>query len=228
VIKDTVQLFYPRVCAVCTKHRPPAGSSICLSCDAELPFALVPEGTQPVEKAFWGRLPLKDAYAWLRFRRDNHARELLHSIKYGGDPELGREVGRRFGRALRELIRAEDRPQALIPVPLHPKKLRARGYNQAAEVARGMGEVLEVEVCEEALIRKHHRSSLTRLSRTDRWEQISNNYAVGTLPSGLSSAMLVDDVITTGATLEVCGKVLIDHGIEQLSVAAVAYAERMF
>lgn len=91
-----------------------------------------------------------------------------------------------------------------------------------------MGEVLEVEVCEEALIRKHHRSSLTRLSRTDRWEQISNNYAVGTLPSGLSSAMLVDDVITTGATLEVCGKVLIDHGIEQLSVAAVAYAERMF
>lgn len=228
MIRDTVQLFYPKLCVVCSRNRPPIDSSICLECDAQLPIAIVPTGTQPVEKAFWGRLPLEGAYAWLRFRRDNHARNLLHSIKYGGDPKLGKEVGRRFGRALHQLLPEDQRPQALIPVPLHPKKLRVRGYNQAAQVAYGMSEVLKIEVVESALVRVRHRSSLTRLSRTDRWEQIRNNYRIGELPDGLNAAMLVDDVITTGATLEVCGEVLMNHGIEKLSVAAVAYAERMF
>ncbi len=190
---------------------------------------LVPDGIQPVEKAFWGRVELEAAYAWLRFRRENLARPLLHRVKYGGDPEIAREAGQRFAASLQQLKRTVKVPDALIPVPLHPRKLRSRGYNQAAEICRGMASVLNCRVAEDTLVRVMHRSSLTKLSRMDRWEQLKSNYMANRKACiGLKRVWLVDDVITTGATLEVCSSLLKDEGVEYVSVAALAYAERMF
>lgn len=221
-------MFFPQLCAACGEAVPPLGHPLCLRCELELPLALVPRGPQPVEKAFWGRLPLTTAHAWLRFRRDNRARQLLHNLKYGGDPRLVREMGRLFARAM---LKTEHGPlpEVLIPVPLHPKKLRTRGYNQAEMIALGLGDVLGRPVLPGALERIEHRASLTKLSRVERWEQIKSNYRCrsGDL-SGIVHAGLVDDVITTGATLEVCGGLLLEHGTQKLSLAALAYAEQMF
>lgn len=152
----------------------------------------------------------------------------MHALKYGGDPQLVRAIGRRFGRDLLKIAPA-NLPDVLVPVPLHPKKLRIRGYNQAEMIALGMSDVLGIEVDAGLLKRVHHRSSLTRLTRTERYKQIKTGYALDTrrrVPQ--KHLCLVDDVITTGATLEVCGTLLLEGGAPYLSVASLAYAEKMF
>jgi ComF family protein len=228
MVKEVIQLFFPKVCVSCSLEVPPPKQSMCLNCELDLPRALLPFGPQFVEKVFWGRLPLTGAYAWLRFRKDNRARDLLHNLKYGGDPALVREMGRRFAL---DLIKIETRvhPDFLVPVPLHPKKLKVRGYNQAEMIALGMADVLQVPVVNDLLERVEHRASLTKLGRTDRWEQIRSGYR--RTDHGKSTNQhfcLVDDVITTGATVEACGSLLLEDGSNYLSIASLAYAERLF
>lgn len=228
MVKEVIQLFFPKVCVSCSLEVPPPRRSICLNCEMDLPRALLPVGPQFVEKVFWGRLPLVGAYAWLRFRKDNRARDLLHNLKYGGDPELVREMGRRFAL---ELVKIETHvhPDVLVPVPLHPKKLKVRGYNQAELIALGMADVLRVPVVNNLLERVEHRTSLTKLGRTDRWEQIQTGYRRTNLQSHKAQHFcLVDDVITTGATIEACGSLLLEEGSNYLSIASLAYAERLF
>jgi ComF family protein len=228
MIKNLVHLFYPDLCVACGMEVAPEGSPICLRCEVDLPLALMPTGGQFVERVFWGRLPLTAAWAWLRFRKDNRARELMHALKYGGNPKLVRAVGRRFGRDLERLPDVQL-PEVLVPIPLHPKKLRQRGYNQAEMIALGMSDVLQIPIEPRMLVRVVHRSSLTRLSRVDRYEQIRTGYGVRPASQHLRSHVcLVDDVITTGATIEVCGSLLLETGVPYLSVASLAYAEKMF
>lgn len=228
MVKLLVDLFFPPLCVVCCQRAPARHDEyLCLHCEIELPRAIRPTGEQAIAKAFWGRVPLTSAYAWLRFRHDNVAKDLLHAMKYGGDPLLGRALGRRFAR---ELIRTKHfvLPDLLVPVPLHPKKLRERGFNQAETIAKGMQEVFGCALSTEVLRRHVHRSSLTKLSRTDRWEQIRDNYEAG---EDLSAGhmMIVDDVITTGATIESCVRVVSEAASgRKCSVAALAYAERTF
>jgi ComF family protein len=228
MVKEVIQLFFPKVCVSCSLEVPPPQRSICLNCELDLPRALLPVGPQFVEKVFWGRLPLVGAYAWLRFRKDNRARDLLHNLKYGGNPELVREMGRRFAL---ELVKIETHvyPDVLVPVPLHPKKLKVRGYNQAELIALGMADVLKVPVVNNLLERVEHRTSLTKLGRTDRWEQIQTGYRRTNQDSQKAQHFcLVDDVITTGATIEACGSLLLEEGGNYLSIASLAYAERLF
>lgn len=228
MIGDLIHMFFPEVCLACRAAVPPKGELLCLRCELDLPFALVPSGPQFVERVFWGRLPLTSAWSWLRFRKDNRARDLMHALKYGGDPKVVRAVGRRFGRDLARLS-PSTLPDVLVPVPLHPRKLRIRGYNQAEMIALGIGDELELPVDPGMLWRKRHRKSLTRLSRTDRYEQIQQGYRMNPArnPHGLHCC-LVDDVITTGATIEACGSLLLESGAPYLSVASLAYAEKMF
>lgn len=228
MIRDVVHLFFPELCIGCKAAVPPLGSPLCVECELDLPKALQPTGPQFVERVFWGRLPLTGAWSWLRFRRDNRARDLLHTLKYGGNPNIVRAMGRRFGRDLGRLGSA-SLPDVFVPVPLHPRKLRIRGYNQAEMIALGMSDELGVPVDVGMLNRIQHRASLTKLGRSDRFEQIKKGYA---LNEGISKQYqhfcIVDDVITTGATLEVCGNLLLDGGAPYLSLASLAYAEKMF
>lgn len=228
MIKEVVQLFFPKVCVSCSLEVPPPDRSICLNCEIDLPHALLPFGPQFIEKVFWGRLPLMGAYAWLRFRKDNRARTLLHNLKYGGDPSLVREMGQRFAL---DLVKVQSRvqPDVLVPVPLHPKKLKVRGYNQAEMIALGMADVLQIPVANNLLERVEHRASLTKLGRTDRWEQIRSGYKRSSITSvDHLHYCLIDDVITTGATVEACGSLLLEGGTNYLSIASLAYAERLF
>lgn len=228
MLRDVIHLFFPELCVACGAAVPPPDSPLCIKCEMELPRALVPRGPQFVERVFWGRLPVNGAYAWLRFRKDNRARDLLHTLKYGGNPSLVREMGRRFARDLQR-VEMPALPSALVPVPLHPRKLRLRGYNQAEMIALGMSDVLEIPVESGLLQRVQHRASLTKLGRVDRYAQIKSGYACRRkINDDAQHLCLVDDVITTGATLEVCGSLLLEGGARYLSMASLAYAEQMF
>ena len=161
------ELLFPPTCPVCQQAKPAFHGFLCLGCLADLSFSLRPKGIQPVEKAFWGRVPVHSAYSWLRFNPQNRTRDLLHAIKYDQDERLGQAMGRRFGRDLLSVI--HDPPDLILPVPLHAKKMKRRGFNQAEAIAKGMSEVLKIPINSTLLSRTEHQASLTKLSRIDRW-----------------------------------------------------------
>ena len=149
-----------------------------------------------------GRIPFQHASAFAYFTPDGLLQHLLHLLKYSGRKEVGIFLGAQAGFALRNVswVRSLD---AIIPVPLHAKKEAARGYNQTALIARGMGEVLSVPVMERTLIRTKHTASQTRMSREERVQNVADAFQLspGTCLTG-RRVLLIDDVLTTGATLE--------------------------
>lgn len=226
MFQEVLSLFFPPVCVICRHSKPAAGGDLCLRCESELALSIRPNGTQPVEKAFWGRVPIVSGYSWLRFNSSNRTRDLLHAIKYEDDPLLGVRFGERFARGVAKVM--DDPPDVLLPVPLHPKKLKKRGFNQAESIAIGFGNVLELPVNRNALKRTAHSGSLTMLSRIDRWERIKAMYEVADALDKHLHYMVIDDVITTGATIEACVRALQLEGVRRVSVASLAYAERQF
>lgn len=150
---------------------------------------------------------------------------MLHQLKYHHHPEIGVKLGKVFGRELAErgLKQAFD---IITPVPLHPTRLRKRGYNQSAKFAEGLSHALAVPWSESISVRKGRTKTQTRKSKIDRWENVKNAFSIaeGKLVEG-KKVLLVDDVITTGATLEACGMHLINSGCSHLSIACIAEAQ---
>lgn len=182
-----------------------------------------PIPANPVEKLFYGRLPLKYAGAAFYFTKYSLLQHLLVQLKYKGNKEAGYFLGRMMGQALAatEKFSVID---ALVPLPLNAKKEFVRGYNQAAVICEGIAQVWKKPVWKETVIRTRFTETQTRQNRISRWQNMENAFAV-TNPEKLYSKhiLLVDDVITTGATLEACGRVLLAAGTGTLSLAAAAY-----
>lgn len=150
---------------------------------------------------------------------------LVHRLKYSGIKEVGSYLGRYYGTILLDSGFMED-IEWLVPVPLHPSRQRKRGFNQAEIICRGLSDTTGVPLLSDALIRSKRSDTQTRKSRVERWENVENIFAVGPtrLPDG-SHLLLVDDVITTGSTIESCVNLLHENGCVKVSVAALAVAE---
>lgn len=146
----------------------------------------------------------------------------MHEFKYNNNTDIGELFGRQLGVQLQEhdIIKRID---CVVPVPLHPKKERKRGYNQSFFLAKGISEVSKVPVNHKDLQRVKHSESQTGKSREKRWKSVEDAFEVKE-PQQIQSKhiLLVDDVITTGATIEACGKTLFGAGVEKISVAALA------
>lgn len=226
MIQLAKEVLFPPTCLICKGKLRYASSYICLHCELDLPRALRENGVQPIERSLWGRMQLGWGVAMYAFARGALTQELLHQLKYGGNAQAAQHFGTLLGK---ELVRFTevDPPDAIVPIPLHPKKLRLRGYNQAGELAKGVQSVLEIEIDAPLLERAQHHSSLTKLGRNDRWQQISSSYILGPNPKLYRHVLLVDDVVTTGATIEACATVLHNQGVERISVAALAYADKL-
>lgn len=227
-LADFFNLLFPDLCAACGQQLFHGEKQICTTCLYDLPytdFHLYPDN--PVARLFWGRINCHSAMAMLYFRKTSKVQQLIHQLKYRSQPELGVRLGEILGEKLLEGFTAADAlPDLIIPVPLHPAKKRSRGYNQSQKIAEGISAVTHIPVGTTQLIRKRSTATQTKKNRYKRFE---NMKAVFSVPDQAALAgkhgLLVDDVITTGATLEACGQVLLDQGLQQLSIAALAFTE---
>lgn len=197
--------------------------AICLHCQSKLPrLYLCDQQDNPVEKVFWGRVAVESATALLKMPRNGATQRLIHRLKYHDDQEVGERLGAMLGAEMLASHRMNDY-DFILPVPLHPKKQHLRGYNQCDSIARGIAEAMHCSPMIGNLVRTQHTSTQTRKGRLSRWNNVSNIFWVK-YPEHLEHkrVLLVDDVITTGATIEACVAALQKIEGIQVSVASLA------
>ncbi len=226
-IKDAVlHLLFPHVCSGCGNDIVSQESMLCMRCIDAMPetnFEL--HANNPVEKTFWGRLQLNGATAQYYFTKESLMQHLMHQFKYKGNKELGLQLGRLMGEQIKRSGRFEV--DALIPLPLFPAKEKRRGYNQATILCQGMAESMKVPIVDKAIIRPQFTETQTKKGRIERWKNMEGKFVLAS-PEAIKNKhlMLVDDVVTTGATLEACGIELLKAVNVKLSVATLCVASR--
>lgn len=220
-----LHLLYPQLCVACDEDLPDSDSCFCLKCRLKVTMTdmhLVRENEFTTR--LWGRVQMEGAAAMYYFTRKSPIQRALHQLKYHNKPEIGLKIGREFGRKLRnsDIFKSVE---AIIPVPLHPKKERLRGYNQSAMFAEGISEIMEIPVLNNVLERKAFTETQTRKKRMERFRNVGEVFSVKK-PKAIEGKhlLLVDDVLTTGATLEVCGQALLAVPNTKLSLATIAIA----
>ncbi len=227
-IKESIlHVVFPHVCDGCGSDLLNIESRLCIRCIASLPetnFEIHPNN--PVEKDFWGRIPIANASAHLYFTKESLVQHLMHQLKYKGNKELGLQLGRLMGNALKSADRFSD-IDALIPLPLFPSKEKKRGYNQATVLCDGIAEILNIPVLNNVITRPQHTETQTKKGRIERWRNIEGKFQlVDPLKIQSKHILLVDDVVTTGATLEACGNELLKADNVKLSIATLCKAEK--
>ena len=227
-LDDFISLIYPRLCYACGNPLFLNEHLICTRCHLHMPLTNSHlQSDNPVEKVFWGRIPLEGAAARYYFRKGGPVQNLLHNLKYKNAPEIGVYIGRIFGKELLEsdVFRSVE---VIMPVPLHKDKEKKRGYNQAGVFARGLGIGMNRPVDDQSLYRAYFTESQTQKSRFVRWENVHSVFAVRN-PERLEGKhiLIADDVVTTGATLEGCASRLLEIPGVRISVAAIATAGRL-
>lgn len=226
VLHSISHLLFPHLCNGCGSDLINGHHLVCLKCHqllAETGFAAV--SGNPVEKALWGRLDCVSAMSQYYFTKDSLLQKLIHQFKYKNNKDLARYFGLLMGETLQESERFQL-PDALVPLPLFPDKKYKRGYNQSDLLCEGISEVLKVPVLYDAVLRIRYTSTQTLKTRMERWQNVEGVFMTAA-KSELQQKriLLVDDVITTGATLEACGNAIVeDVPNVQLSVATLAYA----
>jgi ComF family protein len=218
------QLIFPRLCFGCNESPVEPKEFFCMSCLSSLPYTRFEQmQDNPVEKLFWGRVKVAFATSTFYFQEETPIQQAIHQLKYGNQPDLGIFLGELMGIELSK--RWQKNPiDALIPMPLHPKKENARGYNQAALLCKGISLATGIAVKEDVLQRVAHTATQTKKNRIERWDNVSTAF-VTVQQEWLSGKkiMLVDDVITTGASTEACINTLLLGGIANASVCSLAF-----
>lgn len=180
----------------------------------------------PIEKIFWGRIPIKGAYSQFYFAKESLIQHLVHQLKYKGNTDIGIYLGEIMGQTIVNSSRFRQ-IDALIPLPLYPDKERKRGYNQAAIICNGMSKIMGVPVINNNLIRQRFTETQTKKHRIERWENVEGSFVLKN-PAALKGKhiLLIDDVVTTGATLEASGSVLLKAENVTLSIATLTTATK--
>lgn len=222
---DFINLFYPTVCAACGERLLAQEKVICTRCLVDIPRTNFHDQIEnPVSQLFWGRAKIENATALFRFQKGSRFQELLHMLKYKGRQDVGVELGRQLGFELKKYDMYGS-VQIVIPVPLHPKREKKRGYNQAECISNGIAESMEIELHTGNLIRNIATVTQTKKSRIERWQNVESIFTVKD-PELLKNkhVIIVDDVVTTGATLEACAQALLKVEGIKVSIAALATA----
>ena len=221
--KDFIDLIFPRNCPLCKQALFDFEPCLCTICQGMLPranFHLHPFDNELTSK-LQGLMPVHRVMAFLRFTKKGKSQALLHLLKYKNKPELGEELGRLYGLSLLEKGFGGFW-DVLVAVPLHPLKKQRRGYNQSECFARGLSKVLGVPY-RELLVRRKFTATQTNKSRLERLENVDEVFALneGQVTQGLR-ILLVDDILTTGATLCACAQTLLQGGAKHVDLATIA------
>ena len=222
---SVVHLFYPRLCTGCSKPLLGSEDVLCVSCELQLPktdYHHIQDNDTGLR--FAGRVPYAHATTFAYFTNEGLLQHLLHELKYKGRKDVGEYLGRQFAKDLQQTDWAKT-IDMIIPVPLHPKKEGKRGYNQSTLIAEGMAEVLHIPVADKLLLRTRHTESQTQKTRAERVKNMENAFVVNTpLMLQHKHLLLIDDVLTTGATLEACANALRAAGDVKVSIATIGIA----
>lgn len=222
---DFGALLFPLGCSSCGKSLYKGETSICTYCLFRLPktyFHLTPDN--PVAKMFWGRVSIRAATSYYTFNKGGKVQRLIHQLKYKGQTDVGLKLGNMYGH---ELLKNLDFSSVdiIVPVPLHKKRLKERGYNQSTYFAIGLAETMRLPTNVDVLFRKYESETQTKKSRFTRWKNVEQLFEMKNEEAiAYKHILLVDDVVTTGATLEACAQALLKVVGVQVSVATIAYA----
>lgn len=224
--KDLRLFFFPVLCLVCGKRLSACGGEVlCLECEYKLPktgytFCY----NNPVNQAFWGRIPVEMGTSLFHFEKGSAYQSLFHELKYRGNTKAGLYLGKLLGQDL--LHSSFSACDILVPVPLHKKRQQKRGYNQSEIIASGASEITGIPVVNNLLRRSTHHPSQTSLGRYDRFLNVKGNFTISPDAPDVNGkrVLLIDDVLTTGATLEACCMELLRNFNVLIYIATVSVA----
>jgi len=226
-VRDAFALLFPELCASCKQALVHQEKQICTECIYHLPktdFHLDPDNL--AARQLMGRVPIFSASSFLYYSYGSSVQEIVHHLKYKQGYATAQVMGELYGSELKESATFCDY-DLIIPVPLHKRRLRSRGYNQSAYFAQGLSNSLKIPSHLGNLIRKtYNESQVQSGSRYERYENTRNIFDV-TSPQLLEGKhiLLVDDVLTTGATLEACSAALLHIPNVKVSVATIAFTK---
>jgi ComF family protein len=222
---DFISLLFPRLCYACGNHLMRNENLICTECYVVIPRTNYHiEEDNPVAQLFWGRCMIEKAAAFSYYNKGSRIRNLIHNLKYKGIKEIGYELGRIYGLSLKSSGFTTD-IDLIIPVPLHPTKKRIRGFNQSDIISMGIADVTGLPVDLKTLSRTTISATQTKRSRYERWTNVEGIFQVIDPQSIMGRhILLVDDVITTGSTIESCTNELLNVEGVKVSVVALAFA----
>jgi ComF family protein len=225
LLDDFISLIYPNICAACGNSLFKHEEVLCNFCEFHLPqtnFHM--DKDNPVSTIFWGRANVESAASYYHFNKGSKVQRLIHFLKYKGRKDIGIYLGKQYGLFLKNSP-LFNTVEVIIPVPLHLKKLRKRGYNQSEQFALGLSTAMKIPLDISTLYRKRPTDTQTKKSRFKRWENVAEIFALRE-PEKLKGRhiLLVDDVITTGATLEACMLALQGIAGIRISIASIAAA----
>jgi ComF family protein len=222
---DFISLLFPRLCYACGNQLMRNESLICTEC-----FVVIPRTNyhfaedNPVAQLFWGRCLIEKAAAFSYYNKGSRIRKLIHNLKYNGIREIGYDLGRLYGLSLKTSGFIND-IDIIIPVPLHPMKKRIRGFNQSETISMGIADATHLPVDIKSLARVLVSATQTKRSRYERWTNVEGIFQVLDSQTIMGKhVLLVDDVITTGSTIESCTNELLKIEGVKVSVVALAFA----
>jgi ComF family protein len=227
ILSPFIHFFYPHTCIGCGSDIIEKENFLCLECINELPhtnFAL--HSNNPLEKFFWGRMPVTSGMSEFYFSKASAIQNCIHEFKYKGNIKLGLYLGRMMGKSILNSNRFSN-IDLLIPLPLFTRKEFKRGFNQSSILCNGINEITNIPVMVNNVIRIKATETQTKKGRIERWENVEKSFSVADAEKLKGKhVLLVDDVITTGATIEACGSQILKVEDAKLSIASLAFATR--
>lgn len=231
-IEAVLHLFYPSICQGCQSETVDPRQMICSDCFHSLPFTgfeKIPEN--PVEKLFWGRSRPAYACGLFYYLDQSPLQHIIHQIKYRNEKKLALRMGRMMGEKMQTIQEHlfststyDQKNMCTVPMPMHPKKQRKRGYNQATLLCQGIAEETGIPYTENLVIKTRETTTQTKKSREDRWQNMASVFRAANMePVQSKHLILVDDVITTGASAEAVVNILLEQGAASVGVYSLAF-----
>ena len=224
-VSDFISLIFPRICAACGNSLWKNETGLCHFCEYHLPktnYHL--DAENPVSRLFWGSVNVETGAAFLYFNKGSKVQRLVHQLKYKGRKDIGICLGEQYGQSLK-YAPLFNTAEAIVPVPLHKKKFMQRGYNQSEQFAIGLSASMKIPVFRHLLTRTKSNETQTRKSRFSRYQNVKEIFAVNDPEKWKGRHLiLVDDVVTTGSTLEACASSILSKTNARVSIATLATA----
>jgi ComF family protein len=218
-------LFYPKICESCGQSLRQQETILCTSCLVKLPrTGFHKDKESELAQVFWGRIEIEHITSLMHFVKGSTYRKLIHKLKYQKRPDIGVFLGKELGSEL-HVSGLFDDVDSIVPVPLHPDRYKTRGYNQAEKIGEGLSETLKVPMDATNFYRAVATTTQTKKGRFDRWENVAEVFQVNDESKFKNKhILLIDDVITTGATIEACAQRLLKIEGVKISIASLGFA----